>query len=759
MAANIAVGFQLTANAAGMAQGINAGVVELQKLGLAAKKTQGDVRLLTGLSLGTAFVGGIRALSAAIGQANQLLSGFVNESIAIGEAAQRSNVIFEDSADAVRKFAQSGSAIGLSEKAALQATARFGTLFQTIGLATDEAAEYSTRLVQLASDLASFSDTSVDDALRALSSALVGEFEPIRRYGVLLNEATLKQTALQLGIRKTTGTLDPQTKLLASYSQILRQTSIQQGDFERTSNQLANQQRILGAEWDNIRATIGDALQPAYRAIVQTLRESLPAIRQAGQELAAFVAGVDFSSISAGIVTTLAGAAQSLADAFSIASAVVTPLANTVFPAISATLSFISRNLVGAASGAALASAGLVAYSLAAGGAAAATALFSAALTALLSRTGIGLLAVTLGSLYGAYLQYSATATDANQQVQSETAKTTEEIGKLEARIQSATNSAGAFGAKVQAAVKIPDLSLGDIAQDSINAAQSAIAGLAKELGGTVNVPRELVAQFNTIQNLAERANDDFVNQRVLLMQLTQESNRFADAVKAITERRQEDIRAAKEAAEATRRAAEDARKRTSELAKEGLGGSEASRLKLSEDLLAVDRERKAAEEALASARRANDNAGIAAAKERFGLAVAAADTARKQDRERQLQALGIDNDLLKPAKTIGEEFAKVRDAFKQKLIDPGEAKNALRNLAKEGIKIRRDLNAELARPSRQALEVQDIRNGGIAEFLRLATGREDPAIEQNRQQLKELSRIRQGLERIGVRPVDILGT
>jgi hypothetical protein len=194
-------------------------------------------------------------------------------------------------------------------------------------------------------------------------------------------------------------------------------------------------------------------------------------------------------------------------------------------------------------------------------------------------------------------------------------------------------------------------------------------------------------------------------------------------------------------------------------LAFEGLGGGEQSRLKLAEDLLAIDRERSNAEQAFSAARKANDQAGIAAARERLQLVGDAAATAREQDRQRQLQALGIDNNLLQPAKTIGDEFAKVRDAFKQGLIDPDQAKNALRNLADEGIKIRRDLNADLARPSQQALEVQDIRSGCIAEFLRLAAGREDPAIEQNRQQLQELSRIRQGLERIGVRAVDILGS
>ena len=266
------------------------------------------------------------------------------------------------------------------------------------------------------------------------------------------------------------------------------------------------------------------------------------------------------------------------------------------------------------------------------------------------------------------------------------------------------------------------------------------------------------MTEFNNIQQLASRANTELQNQNFLFGELVQASNRFAESIRQTTERRQEDARAAQQAAEATRKAAEDARKRTQDLAFEGLGGGEQSRIKLAQDLVQVDRERAAAEQALQAARKAGDADALAAARDRLRLVGQAAETAREQDRQRQLQALGIDNNLLKPAATISDEFNKVRDAFKRRLIDPDETKNALRNLAAEGIKVRNELNAELSRPSQRALEVQDIRSGGISEFLRLATGRDDPAIEQNRQQLAELTRIRQELVRIGVNPVDILG-
>jgi hypothetical protein len=266
-----------------------------------------------------------------------------------------------------------------------------------------------------------------------------------------------------------------------------------------------------------------------------------------------------------------------------------------------------------------------------------------------------------------------------------------------------------------------------------------------------------LVSQFNSIQNLAERANGDLVNQRFLLGQLVQESNRFADSIRQVTERRQADIRAAEQAAEATRRAAEDARKRTQELAFDGLGAGEQSRIKLAQDLVAIDRERIAAEEALRAARADNDRAGIAAARERLKLVGDAAKTAREQDRQRQLQALGIDNNLLKPAETIASQFDALRKAIGRGLLNPEEIRAAVQNIAKEGIDARKEIARELSRPSQQALRIADIRSSeGIGQFL--ATGRQDPSLEQRREQIARLVEIRQELRNLRLQPVEIKG-
>jgi hypothetical protein len=756
--ASVGIGFQLSANAAGMAQGINAGVVELQKLGLAAKKTASDVTVLRNIEIGRLAITSIQAVSAAIGQANRLLAGFVDESVAIGEEASKANVIFGESAAAIQDFAQSSSGIGLSTRAALQATASFGNLFTAIRLNTDQAAEYSLTLTRLATDLASFNNTSVEDAVAALGAALRGEAEPIRRYGVLLSDALLRQVALANGLDVTSAALSPVVRAQAAYLAILQQTANAQGDFERTSGSLANQQRILGAEWANIRAVIGNSLQPAYQAIVQALRDSLPAIRQAGQALASFVAGIDFSAVISGAVSAF----QSLGNAFTLLINVASPLARFLLPAVGASLAFINRQALAAgiaslALAFSRAATAVTFYGSATRAAAVGTAVLAGSIRSLLASTGIGVLAVGFGLAAGAVIEWAVATRTASGDAQTSVASVQAEIDQISARFNAAGTAAQNFGAKVQAAVKIPDLSLGDIAQDSINSAQSAISGLAKELGGTVNLPRELVSQFNSIQNLAERANGDLVNQRFLLGQLVQESNRFADSIRQVTERRQADIRAAEQAAEATRRAAEDARKRTQELAFDGLGAGEQSRIKLAQDLVAIDRERIAAEEALRAARADNDRAGIAAARERLKLVGDAAKTAREQDRQRQLQALGIDNNLLKPAETIASQFDALRKAIGRGLLNPEEIRAAVQNIAKEGIDARKEIARELSRPSQQALRIADIRSSeGIGQFL--ATGRQDPSLEQRREQIARLVEIRQELRNLRLQPVEIKG-
>ena len=206
----------------------------------------------------------------------------------LNEEVSKAEVIFGDVSDEIKAFAKTADrALGLTQTEALKASSTFATFGKASGLAGKDLSKFSKGATVLASDLASFYNTNADEAITAIGAALRGESEPIRKYGVLLNDATIKAKAMEMGLYSGKGALDLSAKSLASYQVILDQTKDAQGDFARTSDGLAGQQKILKAQFDNLKTTIGESLLPAFQNIVTQ-----------GNFVAAALAGRDPQSLS-----------------------------------------------------------------------------------------------------------------------------------------------------------------------------------------------------------------------------------------------------------------------------------------------------------------------------------------------------------------------------------------------------------------------------------------------------------------------------
>jgi hypothetical protein len=195
----------------------------------------------------------------------------------LAETQSKVTVIFGESAKGISDFAATASQkLGQSKQQALDAAANFAIFGKAAGLTGRNLVEFSTGFTALASDLASFNNTTPEAAILAIGSALRGEAEPLRKYGVLLDDASLRQAALELGIISTTkNALTPQQKVLAAQKLIYEQTTAAQGDFARTSDGLANKTRILTAELENAKTEIGAALLPVVLQIATALNEKV----------------------------------------------------------------------------------------------------------------------------------------------------------------------------------------------------------------------------------------------------------------------------------------------------------------------------------------------------------------------------------------------------------------------------------------------------------------------------------------------------
>lgn len=200
----------------------------------------------------------------------------------LAETVSKVGQIFGDSADEVLKWSEtSAETLGQSKQQALDAASTFALFGKAAGLTGQGLVKFSTDFTALASDLASFNNTTPEAAITAIGAALRGESEPIRKYGVLLDDATMRQKALAMGITETTkNALTPQQKTLAAAALIFEKTKTAQGDFIRTSDGLANQSRVLKAEVANLTAEFGKAFLPIAVQVVGLVRDNLlPAVR------------------------------------------------------------------------------------------------------------------------------------------------------------------------------------------------------------------------------------------------------------------------------------------------------------------------------------------------------------------------------------------------------------------------------------------------------------------------------------------------
>jgi hypothetical protein len=240
--------------------------------------------------------GAVAGFSLAVGTVKSVIGPMITAASNMQEALSKVNVVFGRGAKEVENFANSAAKnLGQSKQAVLDAAGVFGTFGKAAGLAGTDLALFSNDFTTLATDLASFNNTSPEEAVQAIGAALRGEAEPLRRFGVLLNDATLKQEAMALGIYDGSGALTAQQKILAAQAAIYKQTGDAQGDFIRTSDGLANSQRTLAATFENVKAKLGAAFLDQATTATQNITflaqafEKLPTpVKNSGDEINKF---------------------------------------------------------------------------------------------------------------------------------------------------------------------------------------------------------------------------------------------------------------------------------------------------------------------------------------------------------------------------------------------------------------------------------------------------------------------------------------
>ena len=170
--------------------------------------------------------------------------------------------------------------LGVDPTKAMTYMATIQSLGTSFGLASDKAYVLSKNLTQLAYDEASYWNKNVAETFTAMSSAISGEIEPIRRLGIDLSQARLQQELLALGFNKQVSSLSQADKAVLRYIAIMKQTANVQGNLAQTIQSPANQIKILKAQLDMLAKSVGSLLYPALKSILPPLIAAVQLIRE-----------------------------------------------------------------------------------------------------------------------------------------------------------------------------------------------------------------------------------------------------------------------------------------------------------------------------------------------------------------------------------------------------------------------------------------------------------------------------------------------
>lgn len=202
-----------------------------------------------------------------------------------GETLSKTEETFGKNAEIVKEW--SGTALesmGMAKQSAMDMAALFGDMGSGMGLESDIVLEYSQNLTQLAADVASFKNVSVDRAKTALTGVYTGETEALKSLGVVMTEVNLQEYAYSQGIKTKVQDMNQAEKVQLRYNYVMSVTANSQGDFARTIDSSSNQARIFVESLKELGASFQDVLLPTFTPFITKANELIKSFAEMDKE-------------------------------------------------------------------------------------------------------------------------------------------------------------------------------------------------------------------------------------------------------------------------------------------------------------------------------------------------------------------------------------------------------------------------------------------------------------------------------------------
>ncbi|HKI83202.1 MAG TPA: hypothetical protein VKA63_02600, partial [Candidatus Krumholzibacteria bacterium] len=190
------------------------------------------------------------------------------------ETANKFDVVFGDAADSVDKFLESWAHMaGMTITQGRDMSATMGSILLGMGFTKGAAADMSVAIMKLAGDMQSFDNVPIEEALQAIRSGLVGEIEPLSKFGVKFGEADVKMKAAQMTGKKLNGVFSEGEKVAARFALMVERQQHKLGDLVNTQDSTANATRRAYATMEEKAQQLAQSLLPVFASLANAANE------------------------------------------------------------------------------------------------------------------------------------------------------------------------------------------------------------------------------------------------------------------------------------------------------------------------------------------------------------------------------------------------------------------------------------------------------------------------------------------------------
>lgn len=226
----------------------------------------------------------------------------------LGEATNVVDVTFGKNASSVKNWSKTLlDSFGIGELQAIQFSGTMGSIFKTLGMGEKDVLNMSQNVVELSGDLASFKNLEPEEAFYKLRSGILGETEPLKEIGILVDETTTKHFAMKHGLKENWTELSQIEKAMWRYKSIMSQTKDAQGDFTNTSDSFANKLRVLQGRISDVGIEIGGQLMPYAQELLGWVEKAVAWFKDLNPAMKKVVIIVGLVAAAIGPLVTILG--------------------------------------------------------------------------------------------------------------------------------------------------------------------------------------------------------------------------------------------------------------------------------------------------------------------------------------------------------------------------------------------------------------------------------------------------------------------